>query len=219
MLPLIQADSVFNFDNDPIQTYSTIGFVNVNNGIAAAFYPNSNGFGVGPVARGYIGVEYYYPLLTLSGNALGTGNSPLNNLELGLTAPPPPSFSIAFSSELTSIQFNFAENIMPPAFLNLAVVQAYNNGVLVGSETAYAYEPAQYSGAPDPRAYVDAEGIGGFIGGPFNQVVITDTSGFFEYNGFAVDNIDVSAAPEPTALSTIGLALLVAGVAYRRRRR
>ena len=208
ILPHVQADSVFNFDNDPIGP--TSGFTDSNNGISAAFNPGPfylNIATANAVIAQALPTEYF-PFSTLSGNVLETVLS-VDQIISGDS----PALNIAFSSELNSLQFNFGFTDFIPSGLGNSdlTVNAYNNGVLVGSETA-AGQP------PQPLRCclkINPEGIGGFTGAPFNEVTITAN-----YFNFEIDNLDVdpsTSVREPTALPEFAFMLVAAGIAYRRK--
>ncbi len=130
---------------------------------------------------------------TLTGNVLGDpGPAGLDNLAL----------SVNFSQGLSAITLNFAtSDFGTPSPLTLAV---YENSNLVGSTSA----TGQFlSGFTFP------EGEIAFSGGPFNRVVISSTA-----PDFAVDNINVTAAPEPAVFGLLGAGLLALSIPGIRRK-
>jgi hypothetical protein len=119
---------------------------------------------------------------TLTGNVLfEPGPAGLNNLTL----------TIVFSALQTNISMNFVTNSFGsvPFDLNL-----FNGGSAVGSATA--------TGVVPPGFFFPEGGISSFGGPAFNRVVLSAP----EARDFAIDNVAVSAVPEPRSLS-----LLVSG--------
>jgi hypothetical protein len=57
------------------------------------------------------------------------------------------------------------------------------------------------------------EGEISFAGMPFNEIVVSSTA-----TDFAVDNINVIAAPEPGSFLLLGAGLILSGLASLRRR-
>jgi hypothetical protein len=139
-------------------------------------------------------VVYQSMFETLTGNVLGDpGPAGMDNLAL----------SVNFSANLAAVEFDFAtSDFSTPSPLTLT---AYQNSKLIGSVSS----KGQFlSGFSFP------EGEIAFAGNPFNRIVISSTA-----TDFAVDNIAVSAAPEPATCALLGIALLTLGVPALRRRR
>lgn len=129
----------------------------------------------------------------LSGNAL-TGTAP------GVT-----ELDIAFNQSLVAATFTFAtSDFITPGPLDL---EALYNGTPVGSTSATGIVPA---------GFIFPEGEIAFEGAAFNQLVVTTP----DSPTFAIDNLNVAEAPEPSSASMIVIGLLVAfaPVAIRRAR-
>ncbi len=116
---------------------------------------------------------------TLTGNVLGDpGPSGQDNLAL----------DVAFSQELSSISLGFAtSDFGSPSPLTLT---AYQNSQLVGSVETTGTVPGGFT---FPEGQIE------FNGSPFNNIVISSTA-----MDFAVDNIAVTATPEPGLLLPLG---------------
>lgn len=123
-----------------------------------------------------------YPTIfdTLTGNVLGDpGPAGQDNLAL----------DVAFSQELSSISLDFAtSDFGSPSPLTLT---AYENSQLVGS--------VEMTGT-FPGGFAFPEGAIAFDGSAFNNIVISSTA-----TDFAVDNLAVTATPEPGLLLPLGL--------------
>ncbi len=128
----------------------------------------------------------------LTGNVLGDpGPAGDNNLAL----------DISFSQVLASLSLDFATaDFNSPSLFTLS---AYDNSTLVGTVSVTGTQTG--SGFP--------EGILDFSGAAFNNVVISSTS-----PDFAVDNINVTAAPEPSAFLLLGTGFLLMGISSLRRK-
>ena len=139
-------------------------------------------------------VVYQSMFETLTGNVLGDpGPAGMDSLAL----------SVNFSANLAAVEFDFAtSDFSTPSPLTLT---AYENAQLIGSISATG---EFLNGFSFP------EGEIAFAGHPFNRIVISSTA-----SDFAVDNIAVSAAPEPATCALLGTALLALGVPALRRRR
>jgi hypothetical protein len=136
-----------------------------------------------------------YPSMfeTLNGNVLGDpGPAFMDNLTLG----------VDFSQDLAAITLDFAtSDFITPSPLTIT---AYENGALVGSATS----TGQFlPGFDFPEGEIT------FAGGFFNQLVISSTA-----TDFAVDNLNVIAAPEPGTFALLGASLLLSGIPAIRRR-
>ena len=122
-------------------------------------------------------------LSTLTGNVLlDPGPAGLNNLTL----------TIVFSAVQTSISMNFATNSATGVPFNL---NAFNGASAVGSASATGVIPLGFS---------FPEGVVSFSGPSFNRVVLSSPSAL----DFAIDNVSVSAVPEPGSLSLLGFGAL-----------
>jgi len=106
--------------------------------------------------------------------------------------------TISFNSNITSLSLDFATS-GGPASLSLA---AFENGTPVGTNNSVS---------SDPLGYFDGEGVASFTG-LFNSVTLTSS------DFIAIDNVSVSAVPEPasTGMLLAALALLSALVWNRR---
>lgn len=164
-------------------------------GTATTFTDTNNGLSATFSSSADPGGFVIYPSMfeTLTGNVLGDpGPAGDNNLDL----------DINFSQSVTAITLDFAtaDFVTPSPF----TITAYENSVLVGSNTSTGMF---LSGFTFPEGEIS------FSGGTFNQVILSSTS-----MDFAVDNIQVAAAPEPGTFAMIGAALLLWPVVLRRRR-
>jgi PEP-CTERM motif len=119
-------------------------------------------------------------------------NNPANGDQTG-------PLSISFSSDLSSVSFNFATF----GGDSTLTVQALENGNPVSTSTFNASIP--------PGRAVD-EGFASVFG-TFNMLVLTGGSGAL----LAIDNISTPAVPEPASIAVLGAAL--AGLILARRRR
>jgi hypothetical protein len=130
---------------------------------------------------------------TLTGNVLGDpGPAGLDGLAL----------TINFSQDLSAVVLDFAtSDFSTPSPLTLT---AYENASLVGSNTS--------SGQFLP-GFTFPEGEIAFDGATFNQLVISSTA-----MDFAVDNITVATAPEPTSIALLSISLLALGIPRLRRK-
>jgi len=127
---------------------------------------------------------------TLTGNVLGDpGPAGADNLDL----------SIAFSENLGALSLDFATaDFGTPSPLTIT---AYENSTLVGSSSATGSFPSGFS---------FPEGQVSLSGKTFNQLVVSSTA-----PDFAIDNIAVTAAPEPAAIALFGLGLLALALPRR----
>lgn len=136
-------------------------------------------------------IVYASMFQTLTGNVLGDpGPAGLDGLNL----------DVSFSHDLAAITLDFATSdfVIASPF----TITAYENNVVVGSATSTGLF---LSGLPFPEGEIT------FEGGPFNQVVLSSPA-----MDFAVDNINVIAAPEPGTFVLLGAGLLLSALASRR---
>jgi PEP-CTERM motif len=131
---------------------------------------------------------------TLSGNVSIQQfcNNPANGDQTG-------PLGISFSSDLSSVSFNFATE----GGDSTITVEALENGNPVSTSTFNASIP--------PGQLVD-EGFASVFG-TFNMLVLTGGGGAL----LAIDNINTPAVPEPASIALLGAGL--AGFAFTRRRR
>jgi hypothetical protein len=124
---------------------------------------------------------------TLTGNVLGDpGPSGLGGLNL----------DISFSQDLASVSLDFATADFGTA--SPLTITAYENSTFIGSAS---------SSGETPSGFIFPEGAVSFAGSPFNQLVVSSSA-----PDFAVDNIDVVAAPEPAAIALFALGLFALGI-------
>ena len=139
-------------------------------------------------------VVYASMFETLTGNVLGDpGPTGMDNLAL----------TVNFSQNLSAVTLDFAtSDFSTPSPLTLT---AYENSNLVGLTSA----TGQFlSGFSFPEGEIT------LAGAAFDQVVISSTA-----TDFAVDNINVIAAPEAAEFALFALGLLALGAPAIRRRR
>ncbi len=164
-------------------------------GTSTAFTDTVNGLAASFSSDGDPGGFVVYPSMfeTLTGNVLGDpGPAGLNNLTL----------AVNFSQELTAVTFNFATaDFETPSPLTLAAYQGSN---LVGSVTTAG---SFLSGFTFP------EGEAAFAGGRFDELMISSSA-----PDFAVDNITVTASPEPSIFALVAVGLIALGACRVRRR-
>jgi hypothetical protein len=165
-------------------------------GTSTAFTDTVNGISATFSSSADPGGFVVYPSMfeTLTGNVLGDpGPAFQDNLTL----------AVDFSQGLAAITLDFAtSDFITPSPLTIT---AYENGVLVGSATSTGQFLAGFN---------FPEGEIAFGGGIFNQLFISSTA-----TDFAVDNLNVVAAPEPGTFALLGAALLLSGIPAIRRRK
>lgn len=164
-------------------------------GTTTAFTDTNNGVSATFASAADPGGFVIYPSIfdTLTGNVLGDpGPAGVDGLAL----------NIDFNQPLAGIQLDFAtSDLGTPSPLTLT---AYENGALVGSDTQFGQVPG---------GFLFPEGAISFHGGVFNQIVISSTAA-----DFAVDNINVTSAPEPGTAALIGIGLILPSLLLLRRR-
>lgn len=130
----------------------------------------------------------------LTGNVLGDpGPSLANDIPLTVT----------FSQELSAITAVFATaDFGPPSPFTLT---AFEGNTLVGSVSATGIVPA---------GFTFPEGEIAFAGPAFNTVVFSSAA-----PDFAIDQVATAAAPEPSLMGLVGLALITFGAIRPRRNR
>jgi hypothetical protein len=163
------ATILFNFDTDPAP--ETTPFTDTVGGLSATFSGEASVCATGTV------------LTSLTGNVLIQ-----DFCAAGQSGP----LSITFSSELSSISFNFAT----AGSAAEVTLSAFENTAFVGS--------SNFTGILDADS--DGEGVASFTG-IFNTVQLSNTAGVV----MAIDNVSATAVPEPAnfALTFGALALLV----------
>lgn len=164
-------------------------------GTATAFTDTANGLSATFSSNGDPGgfVIYQSMFETLTGNVLGDpGPAGQDNLML----------DVSFSNELTAVTLNFATSDFVTA--SPLTLQAYQGSTLVGST---AQTGMFLSGFDFP------EGEIAFDGAAFNRIAISSAA-----TDFAVDNITVSAVPEPASLVYLATGLLCLAMGSLRRK-
>jgi len=180
VLSSARGDAIYDFEN--ITAGTSTPFTDTVNGLSATFTGSAS------VCES-LGI-----FSSLTGNVLIQH----------LCGPPTESgpITIAFSSNLTRITFDFATaGVAVPIMFS-----AFEDSTLVGSTTfTSSFPPGAFNG----------EGLGTFSG-TFNRVVINNPS-----SPLALDNIDAAstAVPEPAALALLGAGLVIVAVATRHKRR
>jgi hypothetical protein len=174
---------------------SVFNFDNDGLGTSTGFTDTNNGISATFTSTADPGSFVVYASMfdTLTGNVLGDPG-PAGQGGLAL--------AVNFSTDLASVSLDFATaDFGTPSPL---IITGYENSTLVGSTSATGSVPAGYE---------FPEGAITFSGGPFNNIVISSAA-----PDFAVDNIDVTAAPEPAVVGLVGLGLLSLAVPVLRRR-
>lgn len=130
----------------------------------------------------------------LTGNVLGDPGPAMAN-DIPLT--------VSFSQGLSAISAVFATaDFGPPSPFTLT---AFEGNTLVGSVSATGIVPA---------GFTFPEGEIAFAGPTFNTVVFSSTA-----PDFAIDQVAAAAAPEPSLMALVGLALVTFGAVRPRRNR
>jgi hypothetical protein len=133
---------------------------------------------------------------TLTGNVLGDpGPAGFDNLAL----------DVSFGRDLNSLSLDFATSDFGTA--SPLTLTAYDNAKFVGSVQAMGTVP---------NGFTFPEGQISFAASPFNNIVISSTA-----MDFAVDNIAVTATPEPAFAPLLGLvfgAMVLLSLRARHRR-
>lgn len=175
---------------------STIfNFDNVTLGTETNFTNTVNGLSANFSSSADPGGFVVFPSIfaTLTGNVLGDpGPAGKDNLSL----------DVSFSQVLSSLSLDFAtaDFNTPSQF----TVSAYDNSTYVGSISAAGMF---ITGSKFPEAAID------FSGAAFNNVVISSTA-----PDFAVDNLNATVAPEPSAWVLLTAGLLLMGISSLRRK-
>jgi hypothetical protein len=174
-----RGDAIYDFEN--ITAGTATPFTDTVNGLSATFTGSAS-------VCGSLGL-----FSSLTGNVL------IQSLCGPSTESGP--ITIAFSSNLTRITFDFATSAgaFPITF------SAFEDSNLVGSTSfPSSLPPGSFNG----------EGVGTFSG-TFNRVVINNPTSLL-----ALDNINAAstAVPEPAALALLGAGLLILTVPTRRKR-
>jgi PEP-CTERM motif len=179
LVPAVAQATLFDFENIPDKT--PLPFSDTVNGLTANFSGQASVCTTGAF------------FTTLMGNTSVQQfcNNPVNGDQTG-------PLRISFSSDLSSVSFNFATF----GGDSTLTVQALENGNPVSTSTFNAGIP--------PGQLVD-EGFAS-ISGTFNMLVLTADGGA----SLAIDNISTPAVPEPASIAVLGAAL--AGLILVRRR-
>lgn len=181
-----------SFQNDtglasPTSTETFDGAVYANGTAAAGLFSGFN-FGSGlTVSSNYSGV---YGLLS--------GQS-ITNLANGVTCPCTNPASIDFSSAVSGAAFSFV------SYLQNTTFSAYLGGSLVESAVFSTNSSGKYVG---------------FTGIQFDRITISlagASSGAANNGGFGLDNLQITAVPEPSSFAMLFAGLGLMGVMARRR--
>jgi len=174
---------------------SVFNFDNDTLGTETTFTNTVNGLSATFSSSADPGGFVVYPTIfeTLTGNVLGDpGPAGKDNLSL----------DVSFSQVLSSLSLDFAtaDFNTPSQF----TINAYDNSTYVGSVSATG---TFLSGSKFPEAVLT------FGGAAFNSVVLSSSA-----PDFAVDNLNATVAPEPSAWALLGTGLFLMGLSTMRRR-
>jgi hypothetical protein len=184
LVPAAAQATLFDFENIALGTTTT--FTDTVGGLTATFTGSASVCAAGGL------------FVTLSGNVeiQDLCNNPANGAQTG-------PLGISFSSDQSSVSFDFATLELVPGTPGSLTVQAFENGNLVSTTVFNSTVPPGHPGG---------EGVAS-ITGTFNRLVLTgDTSDTL----LAIDNIN-TGVPEPTSIALLGAGLACLALVWRRR--
>ena len=185
LVPAAAHATLFDFENIALGTATN--FTDTVGGLSATFTGSASVCAAGGL------------FVTLAGHveAQELCNNPANGAQTG-------PLGISFSSDQSSVSFDFATVELVPGTPGALTVQAFENANLVATSVFNSTVPPGHPGG---------EGLAS-ITATFNRLVLTgDTSDTL----LAIDNISTPAVPEPTSIALLGGGL--AGFVLVRRRR
>ncbi len=178
----VYADAIFTFDD--VTAGSITPFTSTANGLSASFS--------GPASVCDVSGANFSGL---SGNAV---------IQDFCNPPQLGAVSISFSSNVSSVSFNFATAFSPSGSLTL---EAFENSTSVGTSV--------FTSSVPPGNFPNGEGVASFSG-LFNNVVLTPSS------ILAVDNLSATTAavstPEPASFWSLLAGLSISALFLRRSR-
>jgi hypothetical protein len=185
LVPAAAHATLFDYENIALGT--TTNFTDTVGGLSATFTGSASVCAAGGL------------FVTLAGHveAQELCNNPANGAQTG-------PLGISFSSDQSSVSFDFATVELVPGTSGALTVQAFENANLVATSVFNSIVPPGHAGG---------EGLAS-ITATFNRLMLTgDTSDTL----LAIDNINTPAVPEPASIALLGASLVCLALVWRRR--